>query len=81
MQYNSVIRLAGGMTAACLLLAEVPAMAQSYGYTTLDFPGQTAGEAAAINDSNQVAGTFGDSSGAAHGFIWSGGTFTQVADA
>jgi len=42
MQHGSIARLAGGMTALCLTMGAAPAMAQSYGFTTLDFSGQKA---------------------------------------
>lgn len=57
-------------------------------YTTIDVPGAFATQAAGVNDSSLVVGAFVDPpyltdmlvsvSGASHGFLLSGGTFTKI---
>ena len=49
-------------------------------FTTLDFPAQgVAGTVAkGINDRGQVAGFYVQSGSDIHGFVWDGGTFTQI---
>lgn len=81
---GSLLRYAVG--ALVVLVLAHSALAQQYTYTTIDFPGATSTvpggflgtEATGVNDSNQVVGFYGDSSGTFHGYLWSAGQFTGI---
>ena len=66
--------------AASVLTWTVPALAASYGYTSLDAPGQylttIVGNPQSINDSDQVVGSTEDAAGHYQGFVWQNGQFT-----
>src|ERR1700757_4250991 len=50
-------------------------------YTTLDDPlGINGTFATGVNASGQVVGSYNDSGGSAHGFLYSGGTYTTFND-
>jgi probable HAF family extracellular repeat protein len=55
-----------------------PAAAGSFKYKTLSIPGGNDGNATAINDKDQVVGTFDSSGKQEHGFVWDKGVLTQV---
>lgn len=63
-----------------LLLASAPlALAQAGGtYTTIVFPGANATVAEGIDSAGDVVGWFSDSSNFVHGFLLSGGVYTQL---
>src|SRR5436853_176807 len=51
-----------------------------YTFTTLDDPLGMAAVAFGINDAGQVVGAYTDANDHAHGFLYSGGTFTTLDD-
>lgn len=60
-----------------VLVAPAAAEAQ-YTYTKIMYPGSTWTEASGINDQGQVVGTYTDTAGIAHGFVYHNGTYTTV---
>jgi uncharacterized membrane protein len=59
------------------------AIAASYTYTTIDFPGAAESGATGINNLGQIVGGYGcemTPSNCWHGFVYSGGTFTSLTD-
>ena len=44
----------------------------------LDYPGGVSADAAGLNDSNVVVGTWRDSASVHHGFQWDAGTYTAI---
>ena len=54
------------------------AQAATYNYTTLQYPGAMGTYPNAISSSGTIAGYYWDTSYFSHGFVYSGGTFTQV---
>jgi probable HAF family extracellular repeat protein len=48
------------------------------GFTTLDVPGAASTGAGGINNSGQVVGSYSDTSGNGHGFLWSGSVYTTL---
>jgi probable HAF family extracellular repeat protein len=64
-----------------LVLSSVDlALAGSYNYTTIDFPGATLTALGGINDSGQIVGGYALSDGTRHGFLYSGGIFSTIDD-
>jgi probable HAF family extracellular repeat protein len=65
---------------AIFLIATVPlALAQAGGaYATISFPNSNATQVYGINTAGDVVGGFTDSSNNAHGFLLSGGVYTQL---
>ena len=61
-----------------LLSLAAAAQATTYTYTDLKFPGAMGTVPTAIDSSGTVAGYYWDTGFFAHGFVYSGGTFTQV---
>jgi uncharacterized membrane protein len=59
-------------------LLSLPLMADSFTFTTIDFPGAFSTEALGINDSGQVVGAYNENLPGAGGFLLSGGNFTTV---
>jgi len=47
-----------------------------YTFTTIDVPGGINARALGINDAGQIVGDFRDATGAVHGFLKDGATFT-----
>jgi uncharacterized membrane protein len=54
------------------------AFATTYTFTTIDVPGATSTDALGINDIGQIVGIFFDRSGAVHGFLKNGATYTTL---
>src|SRR5215510_9927254 len=67
--------LAVTMVLGGLCAATSSANAAAYTFTTIDFPGSSGTIAKGINDAGQIVGSF---NGDAHGFLASGGSFTQI---
>lgn len=61
-----------------VLFCLTAAMAQAATWTTIDPPGSTATDVFGINSGGDLVGTYSDSSGMLHGFVLSGGAFTDV---
>jgi len=63
-------------------VAMLPAhlIAQNYSYTNIDYPGANMTSPTAVNDSGSVVGTYLDSNGNTHGFLYSGGVYTTIDD-
>ena len=61
------------MTAALALCA--PALADDYKFTKLKVPGSVETRALAVNDAQQVAGTYTTASGKVRMFVWKDGSF------
>src|SRR5438045_661055 len=76
---NSIRLLLYALVSA-LLAAGASAQSSNiaYHYTQFDVPGATSTEGNGINNSNVIAGSFTDSSGANHGYILQNGHFTTV---
>ena len=55
-----------------------PTSAKSYTFTQLDVPGSIFTEATAINNANQIVGSYTDSANHGHGFVYDGSTFTTI---
>jgi len=73
-----IILSAAAMFATAPLAASSPANALAFSFTQLDVPGATGGTfAQGINDAGQIVGSFGNSTGG-HGFLDTGGSFTQL---
>lgn len=70
--------LATMMAIGGLLSATSPASAAAYTFTTLDVPGASFTAARGINDTGQIVGSFGDSTGQNLDFLYSDGTFTTL---
>ena len=68
------------MTAVLLLAGAAAASAQpgAYTYTKVNVPGSVFTEASAINNAGQVAGTYQDTTGRTHGFLYNGTTYTNI---
>jgi probable HAF family extracellular repeat protein len=66
------------LSLAVLLIASVPLALAQATYTTIDFPGATSTVAAGIDAAGDIVGTFVDSSNRIHGFLLSGGVYTQL---
>jgi uncharacterized membrane protein len=67
------------LSLAVLLLATAPlAMTQAGTYTTIDFPGAISTVANGIDTAGDIVGQFTDSSFDLHGFLLSGGVYTQL---
>src|SRR5262249_52774262 len=49
-------------------------------FTILNFPGATATQAFGLNNQRQVGGSYTDSAGLIHGFIWTKGVFQRPVD-
>ena len=58
------------------LVIAVPFTYAAGTWTTIDVPGSIHTAAYKINDAGQIVGFYDDSNYAAHGFLYSGGTFT-----
>ena len=63
-------------TLCCLLVSA--AHAATYSYTTIQYPGAAGTYPLSVNNEGVIAGYFFDSGFGGHGFVYSGGTFTQV---
>jgi len=61
-----------------LLASPSSANAAAYTFTQIDVPGASFTEASGINDAGQIVGRFDDTTGN-HGFLYTGGSFTQIA--
>jgi hypothetical protein len=78
MRFQTKIRPHAIMLAA-LCGAATPAAAGTYTYTSLAPAGSIQPAVSGMNDSDQVVGSFQDpTTYRSHGFLWSGGTFTQI---
>jgi uncharacterized membrane protein len=68
------------LAVSCLCSHLSTAHAASYTFTTLDVPfaGALFTEAFGINDQSQIVGSYGDSSGGTHGFLYTAGVFTPL---
>jgi probable HAF family extracellular repeat protein len=65
--------------AAILMLAGATAVhADTFPYQTLDYPNADLTHAKGINNEGQIVGTYNDGSGAAHGYLMSGGVYTGL---
>lgn len=60
------------------LIATAQAAEAQYTYTKIMYPGSTWTEASGINDAGQVVGTYTDTSGIAHGFLYQNGVYTKL---
>lgn len=67
-----------GFVVVALLLAVPRVAAAQYTFTKIMYPGSTWTEAAGVNDSGQVVGTYTDTAGIAHGFLYANGIYTQM---
>src|SRR5438105_4780011 len=72
--------IAATLAAGGMLAATHPANAAAYTFTTIDVPGAggTSTRAQGINDAGQIVGAFQSPPGSIHGFLDSGGSFTQI---
>ena len=61
----------------CMLVLMVAPQAFALNYTEINFPGSTATNPTAINDSGQIAGWYADAN-SEHGFLWDNGTSTAI---
>jgi probable HAF family extracellular repeat protein len=62
-----------------LLSAVTPAQDLSFTFTTIDVPGGLPGSTAwGINDAGQIVGSFTDSTGGGHGFVYTDGSFAII---
>ena len=61
-----------------LILFSLAVVAHAATWTTIEPPGSTATEVFGINSGGDLVGTYSDSAGSQHGFLLSGGTFTDV---
>lgn len=79
MRVSALVLRFAALIALCLAtwLRPTIVLAQGYTYTTMVVPGATYTEIYGINDSGQIVGFFADSRGY-HGFLYSGGTYTQL---
>jgi hypothetical protein len=59
---------------AVLILVGTPATASAFTFFTIDVPGATSTEAAAINPEGQIVGNYADAAGILHGFVLLRGT-------
>jgi probable HAF family extracellular repeat protein len=69
-------RGAGATTLMLLLLVALVSVAPSAAQTTLDYPGAVATVASGINDLGTIVGSYYNSDGSEHGFLYDGKTFT-----
>jgi uncharacterized membrane protein len=73
--------LALGAVSTLIALDLVPsALADSYLYTTIDFPGAIETEIGSINNVRQIVGGYELADGTRHGFLLSAGVFSTVDD-
>lgn len=72
--------LSGVMTAVLVLTAVASASAQpgAYTYTKINVPGSVYTEATGVNNSGHVVGTYQDTTGRTHGFVYNGTTYTTI---
>src|SRR5437016_819095 len=63
---------------AGLIALSSTSWAVSYTFTQIDVPGASLTRAQGINDAGQIVGTFSNSPGVEHGFLDTGGIFTQI---
>lgn len=69
----------GAAALACIAaLGTASAAEAQYTYSKIMYPGSTWTEASGVNDSGQVVGTYTDTAGTAHGFLFHNGTYTTV---
>src|SRR5688500_17747614 len=69
----------GAAALACIAaLGTASAAEAQYTYSKIMYPGSTWTEASSVNDSGQVVGTYTDTAGTAHGFLFHNGTYTTV---
>jgi probable HAF family extracellular repeat protein len=68
------------LAVSCLYTNLSTAHAASYTFTSLDVPfsGANATAAFGINDQGQIVGSYGDSSGGTHGFLYAASVFTPL---
>ena len=71
------LRCASALAAVALVATASAAEAQ-YAYTKIMYPGSTWTEASGINDVGQVVGTYTDTAGIAHGFLYQNGVYTKM---
>jgi probable HAF family extracellular repeat protein len=60
------------------LFGSAQAAEAQYTYTKIMYPGSTWTEASSINDNGQVVGTYTDTAGIAHGFLYQNGVYTKL---
>jgi probable HAF family extracellular repeat protein len=60
------------------MFATVRGAEAQYTYTKIMFPGSTWTEASSVNDLGQVVGTYVDTTGIAHGFMYQNGVYTRL---
>src|ERR687893_276481 len=61
------------------MAADSPANAANFNFTKIDVPGEVDTVATGINDAGQIVGEFfGGGGGGIHGFLNTGGSFTQI---
>ena len=60
------------------MLATATAAEAQYTYTKIMYPGSTWTEASGINDAGQIVGTYTDTAGIAHGFMYHNGVYTRM---
>jgi hypothetical protein len=68
-------------TAVASVIMASAAFAQTYTYVTVDPPGTSAfpgAQATSINAAGEIVGSYSDSSGISHGFLYRKGTFTTI---
>ena len=77
MNVTSVVVSSACTFAAFALLGAPTALAENFTFTQLDVPGASYTAADVVSTSGTVAGIYG-LGGVDYGFVWSGGTFTQL---
>jgi probable HAF family extracellular repeat protein len=73
----SRIKSAAAMAFVAMMATAQAAEAQ-YTYTKIMYPASTWTEASGINDAGQIVGTYTDTSGVAHGFLYQNGVYTKL---
>ena len=72
------LRLMAVIAAFICILTTAARVAAALVFTTLDVPGAVLTNAQGVNLQGDVVGTYTDTAGVQHGFLWSGGQFRTV---
>jgi len=73
----SRLKCAAALAVVALAATATAAEAQ-YTYTKIMYPGSTWTEASGINDAGQIVGTYTDTAGVAHGFLYQNGVYSKL---
>src|SRR5438309_1251631 len=74
-----ILSIATATLAMAPLATSCPANASAFSFTQIDAPGGAGNTVASgINDAGQIVGFFTDGTGGVHGFLDTGGSFTQI---